>query len=116
MAWTQDPETGEWVLTEEAVFEPTPRLAATHPTPTPSTQPAPIDDGAAFPEDRTYADRLPTGPMAPLYQNEDDAIVTRWEREVRARGNEVRVTPVGTFEVDANGRIVSEAPTPYRTV
>ncbi len=52
--------------------------------------------------------------MAPPYQNEDEAVITRWEREVRARGNEVRVTPVGTFEVDERGRIVSEAPSPYR--
>ncbi len=36
------------------------------------------------------------------------------ERGVLSRGDDARVAPIGTFEVDGNGRIVSEAPLPYR--
>ncbi len=134
MPWTHDAATDEWVWVDEAaIFEPSPRLSAAT---------APAEPSAIFePRDRLnlpdgarrdlvpgsdeaagvgYADPSMQppgpGPMAPPYQNEDQAIVTRWEREVRARGNEVRVTPVGTFEVDERGRIVSEAPLPYRTI
>ena len=118
MAWQHDPTADEWVWVDQAaeVFEPSPRLTATAPVAPPSTAPAPADDGDAFLDERTYAPKLGVGPMAPMHQDEDQAIITRWEREVRARGNEVRVTSVGTFEVDADGRIVSEMPSPYRTV
>ncbi len=49
----------------------------------------------------------------PGYQNYDYSIIDRWVQEVQARGNEVRKTAVGTFEVDSGGRIVSQMPSPY---
>ena len=50
------------------------------------------DDGDAFLDERTYAEPIPAGPMAPPVQNEDQAIITRWERDVRARGNMAHAT------------------------
>ena len=48
------------------------------------------------------------------YRNEDDELIARWEAEAVARGNTVRHTAAGVFEVDDNGRIVSEMPSSYR--
>lgn len=53
-------------------------------------------------------------PMAGPYDNIDHARISDWERGVRERGNEVRVTGVGTFEVDSGGRIVAPMPSFYR--
>ena len=57
----------------------------------------------------------PATPMA-TSRNEDDELIARWEAQVVARGNTVRHTAAGVFEVDDNGRIVSEMPSPYRKV
>jgi hypothetical protein len=46
----------------------------------------------------------------------DYAIIAAWEREVRARGNEIRYAAVGTFDVDLDGRILSRMPEAYRRV
>ena len=48
------------------------------------------------------------------YKNEDYAAIDRWVQEVQARGNEIRKTAVGTFEVEAGtNNIVSQMPSPY---
>jgi hypothetical protein len=47
------------------------------------------------------------------YRNYDPKAYARWEQEVEARGNEVRETAVGCFEVDSGGNIVSRAPSGY---
>lgn len=56
-----------------------------------------------------------TGPGAGEYQNYDPAAYARWEQEVEARGNEVRETAVGCFEVEAGtNNILSRAPSGYK--
>jgi hypothetical protein len=75
----------------------------------------PPDDGGGirFRPDEWGAPMNP-GPMASPYDNIDHAKIAAWEDAARARGNEVRYTVSGTFEVDADGRIVSTMPSPYR--
>jgi len=130
MPWQHDPETDEWIM----VGASTP-MAATPTTPTPTT-PGPTSEGyivgdagvlpVMTPEmaperaaEGGYRQRnvqtLPdTGTPLAGYENEDRSIVDRWVTAVTARGNEIRETSVGTFEVDRDGRIVSEMPLPYR--
>jgi hypothetical protein len=90
--------------------------AGVYPVMSPQMAPDRSDEGAPI-----YArPRVPlpspgrSSDMTAGYQNEDYAIVDRWVQEVQARGNEVRKTAVGTFEVDPDGRIVSPMPSPYR--
>jgi len=48
------------------------------------------------------------------YDNYDENAYARWVQEVEARGNEVRETSIGTFEVAAGtNNIVSRPPSPY---
>ena len=74
----------------------------------------PVDDVPRHPREEGPA----LGPVSPMatYRNEDDELIARWEAQAIARGNSVRHTAAGVFEVDENGRIVSEMPLPYRKV
>lgn len=97
MPWMQDPETNEWVMTD-----------------TPPAVDQQDNGGYYHPE----MDTLPIQREARYdpVQNEDYTVIDRWVQEAQARGNEVRRTGVGTFEVDSGGNIVSRMPSPYRTI
>lgn len=121
MAWTQDADTQDWVWQDDppALVEQAAPYNPDRDQPTPKYPVLPASDAPTRTDEGSYQHpglRTPpsAGPMAPLYQNDDQRAITEWERGVRARGNEVRVTGVGTFEVDKGGRIVSTAPMPYR--
>lgn len=50
------------------------------------------------------------------YDNVDYAAIDQWVQDVQARGNEIRKTGVGTFEVGEGNRILSKMPeAQYRT-
>jgi hypothetical protein len=103
-----------------------PRQGEGYSDPSMSTMPLPVQeepslDYAASPDNADgYADTdmgtlpfLRPGDEAG-YQNYDPDAYIRWEREVEERGNEVRETAVGVFEVDSGGRIVSRPPSGYK--
>jgi hypothetical protein len=101
--------TGEGYATGEAGL--TPVLPANQmPIRTEEGAPAYYGNDPRLPEQRRPPDS--TDPMG-HYQNYDPEAYARWEQEVEARGNEVRETAVGCFEVDSGGNIVSRAPSGY---
>ena len=155
MAWQQDPQTGEWVMVDEAAPIDWQGIgnAISAGVPAGSGSPMPhdaraMDQGAWEGPGRTdegyrtgdagvypimspemAPDPAPEGgyshraveplPMRPEdqagYQNEDLAAQDAWDEDVQARGNIVRYTPEGVFEVDPNTRrIISRRPTMYR--
>lgn len=81
---------------------------------TPSLDYAAPPDNADGYEDPDLRMIPPARPGEGAYQNYDPAAYARWEQEVETRGNEVRETAVGCFEVDSGGRIVSRAPSGYK--
>ena len=130
MPWVRDEASGDWVWIESPVggnvtvppLGPPPRDPL---APPPHAQVGPyvagesrsgypLDDVQRHPREEGPA----LGPASPMatYRNEDDELVARWEAEAVARGNAIRHTAGGVFEVDENGRIVSEIPSPYRKV
>lgn len=77
-------------------------------------------DGGGY---RTYP--AETSPMKPVprdvygspggYDNYDEMALIRWEEEVLRRGNEIRETALGTFEVEkGSNTIVSRPPSAYK--
>lgn len=126
--WVRDPETGEWVYTVGAEGSPLVAPAPPLNPDTPGVYPHatvgpyravpsishPVDGVAGQPTQ----DGPPLGPApsTELTSDLDYEVIAAWEREARARGNEVRVTAVGTFEVDPGGRIVSRMPLAYRRI
>lgn len=89
--------------------------AGVYPVMSPQMAPDRSDEGAPI-----YAQpRVPppypgrSSDMTAGYNNYDPKAYARWEQEVEARGNEVRETAVGAFEVDSGGNIVSRAPSGY---
>lgn len=87
--------------------------AGEYPVMSPSDAPDRTDEGApvyarprAIPPQETEAQGR--------YKNYDPNAYAQWEQEVEARGNEVRETAVGCFEVEAGtNNILSRAPSPY---
>lgn len=138
MDWQRDPQTGEWVAIDPwtqgttgqeldpSLRDPLPSLSGGPEYSNPDLRPLPSSRDAApsrdyaVPPDNAggYSDPgLRPMPLAPDanagYQNYDPNAYAAWAQGVEERGNEVRETAVGCFEVDAGGRIVSRAPSPY---
>jgi hypothetical protein len=112
MDWQRDPKTGEWVVIDPMTQSTTGQESDPALRDPPPMPPSPSgEEGYNDPALRA----IPLSPPgARAYQNEDYTIIDRWVQEVQARGNEVRKTAAGTFEVDSGGRIVSPMPSPYR--
>ena len=129
MPWQQDPQTGEWY---EAMPDPTalaspsgpvmPRRtdegyttgdAGVYPIMSPQMEPEPSPEGGYSQRDVAPLPMRPEDQVG--YQNEDQLAEDAWDEDVQARGNIVRYTPGGVFEVDPNTRrVISRRPTIYR--
>ncbi len=110
MPWVQD-ASGDWVLVDVL---PLPGAGTLPYTPGESKSNFPMDDVDRHPREEGPA--LAPAPGVALYRNEDDEIVAQWESQAIERGNTIRHTAAGVFEVDADGRIISEMPLAYRKV
>jgi hypothetical protein len=138
MDWQRDPKTGEWVVIDPMTQSTTgqeanPVLRDAPPLP-PSSLPS-SGEGYDTGDDGVYPVQSPQmapgrsdegGPLyygsdmglarpddGAGYQNYDPSAYAAWEQAVEERGNEVRETAVGCFEVDSGGRIVSRSPSAY---
>ncbi len=115
MAWQRDPQTGEWVMVDAMVPDPmTQSTTGAEPDPALRDAPAvPTDnaDGYTNPGLRM----IPSSPERAGYDNEDRAGQAAWVEAAKDRGNIVRFTPHGVFEVDPNTKeIISQCPPMYR--
>lgn len=90
--------------------------AGVYPVMSPQMVPGRTGEGAPI-----YGGSQASPPELPVsrsagYDNVDYAVVDQWVQDVQARGNEIRKTGVGTFEVGEGNRILSKMPTAaYRT-
>jgi hypothetical protein len=137
MAWQRDPQTGEWVMVDAMVPDPmTQSTSQAEPDPSMRDPLPSLSGGPEYsnPDLRplpasTLPERTPEGApvypgasMEPArqgdglgYQNYDPNAYAEWARGVEERGNEVRETAVGCFEVAAGtNTIVSRAPSGYK--
>ena len=134
MDWQRDPKTGEWVVIDpmtQSTSQAEPDPSRRDPLPSlpggpeysnPDLGAMPMSPDMAVqrtPEGAPIYHGSEVGPLRPGqvegYQNYDYDIIDRWVREVQARGNEIRKTAAGTFEVEAGtNNIVSQMPSPYR--
>lgn len=113
MAWRRDPATGEWEMIDAATPDPMtqgmtgqesdPALRDAPPLP-------PSDEGYSNP-DLTPIPNARVGATDGGYNNEDTDAQTAWVEAAKDRGNIVRFTPDGVFEIDPNTRqIIDQRP------
>lgn len=130
MPWQRDPRSGEWTMVDAApapaapvasqLYVPADQTDAgydvgddgVYPVQSPQMAPSRSPEGGYVQRDVQAIPNASAG--AGPYQNEDMAAIDQWVQEAQARGNEIRRTGVGTFEVDPHGNIVSPMPSPYK--
>lgn len=125
MPWQRDPGSGEWTMVDAPIADTrqldqgphegydTGAAGGRYPVLAPDDAPTRSSEGAYDQHDLRDIPNAAAGGGA--YQNEDMDLIDRWVQGVQARGNEVRRTAVGTFEVAAGtNSIVSEMPSPYK--